>query len=504
MKKYIFIHYLLIVGVVLFSGCTDDFESINETKKEVKTIDIKYLLPTIQTDFMWQYAKDDVNDNVTLVMAQYFSQASYGNESNYIFREGMRNAYLEEMYRVILHCTTIMDLVAENDDLPEAQKNGWRLIATTLKVNAYQVVTDAYGPAIYSEAMSIESPTPAYDTQKEVYEGLMKELSDASKAVNGATDVDIFVGAQDLIYGGDIAQWQKYANSLLLRLCMRVSAVDAALSKQYFAMAIAPANGGVFTSNSDNALLPYGDSPSGNPLFETTFNSYDRGLLASSTMFDLQNRVNDPRKLLYWDSWQDQPLKYGDILGGEDSHWNYTSINPDLVGYKKYTTKVYGKVSNLPGIFMDYAEVELFLAEAAVRNYTDAGDAKAHYEAGISASINYYLDFLQGDYAADIPAYLTGEEVLWDNFTTSAQQLDRIGEEKYLALYLQGPEAWAEVRRLGRHIMQNPAGKTEADFPTRMQFSPQEWTINEANLNNVLSDLDGGDLHNSKVWWDIN
>ncbi len=503
MKKYIFIQYLLIVGVLFFTGCTEDFESINETKKEVKTIDVKYLLPTIQTDFMWQYLKDDVNGNVTLVMAQYFSQSSYGNESNYIFREGMRNAYVQEMYRIVLHCTTILDMVEANEDLSDAQRNAWRLIATTLKVNAYQVITDANGPAIYSGAMNIETPTPAYDTQKEVYQGLMTELSDASKAVNGNTDVDIFVGGQDLIYGGDIAQWQKYANSLLLRLCMRISDVDEALSKQYFAMAIAPENGGVFTSNSDNALLPYGDSPSGNPLFESTFNSYDRGLLASSTMFDLQNRVNDPRKAFYWDSWSDQPLKYGDILNGA-SHWNYASINPNLVGYKKYPTKWYGLVSDLPGIFMDYAEVELFLAEAAVRNYAGAGDAKTHYEAGVSASINYYLDFLKGDYAANIQAYLTGEEVVWDNLVTTDQQLDRIGEEKYLALFLQGPEAWAEVRRLGRHIMQNPDGKTEADYPTRMQFSPQEWTINEANLTKVLSDVEGGDLHTGKVWWDIN
>lgn len=490
--------------IFVVSACTEDFESINETHKSVKNIDIIYLLPTIQTDFMKQYMVDDVNDNAAMILAQYFSQSYYANESNYDFREGMRNAYFETMYRVILHCQTILDKVEAAENMSDAQKHAWNLIATTLRVNAYQVVTDAFGPVIYTQAMDINKPTPEYDTQRTVYEGLLKELSDASKAVNGATDVDIFVGSQDLIYGGDIALWQKYANSLLLRLAMRVSDVDEQLSKTYFAMAIAPANGGVFSSNDDNALLPYGDSPSGHPLFENTFNSTSRGLLASSTMFELQNRLADPRKQLYWDSWQDKALAFGDKLGGDESHWDYTSINPNLVGYKKFPDKWYGQVSDMPGIFMDYAEVELFLAEAAVRSYVDAGDAKVHYENGIRASISYYHNLLPDADASDVDGYLSGEEVNWDNFTNKEAQLARIGEEKYLALFLQGPEGWAEVRRIARHIMHVPNGKTDADYPTRLEFSPQEWTINEANLNKVLSDVDGEDSQTSKVWWDIN
>ena len=92
-----------------------------------------------------------------------------------------------------------------------------------------------------------------------------------------------------------------------------------------------------------------------------------------------------------------------------------------------------------------------------------------------------------------------------DQATTNKSKLVRNARQKWIALFLQGGEAWAEARRLDQPQFNVPPGKTDADIPMRLQFSSREWIINEANVKEAAAMLKGGkDDYTAKVWWDIN
>lgn len=495
-----------LLVVVMFS-CTQDFETINDNTKSTKEVHPKYLLPTAQSIAMNHYFNCDVNDIVTGVLCQHFSQPSYADESNYNFRDGMLDRNIGEFYMALANLKEIRSYVDEADDavFSKEAKEGWNLIVTTLESFCFQNITDVNGPAIYSKGFDlVGDPTPAYDSQRDIYVDLMEKLSSAVANVTNA-DVDMKLGNQDIIFHGDINLWRKFANSMLLRMAMRVSDADETLSQKFFALAIAPENGGVISSNDENALFTYHDSPSANSFFESVLDGWTPGVVASNTMYDIMVSTNDPRiDMFFGGPWYYEGLPYGQT----GTWWKYANINFDLIAFKSYKTNGYwygGGPEDLPGIFIDYAEVEFFMAEAAVRGYANAGDAATHYNNAITGSINYYADFLElGDVQTDIDAYLAGSEVDLEQALTPEDKLKRIGREKWVALFLQGGEAWAEARRLDAPTFNTPPGKTPADIPMRLKFSSREWVINDANVQAAAALLNGGeDSYTARLWWDV-
>ncbi|MCG8581455.1 MAG: SusD/RagB family nutrient-binding outer membrane lipoprotein [Bacteroidales bacterium] len=508
MKFKNMIKYLMsaLLVVALFA-CTEDFESINDNTKSAKEVHPKYLLPTAQSIAMNHYFNCDVNDIVTGVLCQHFSQPSYADESNYNFRDGMLDRNIGEFYMALANLKEIRSYVDDSDDavFSQEEKQGWNLIVTTLETFCFQNITDVNGPAIYSKGFDlVGDPTPSYDSQQDIYVDLMEKLS---ASITGVTnlDVDMKLGDQDIVFHGDISMWRKFANSMLLRLAMRVSDVDETLSRRYFAMAVDPANGGVITSNDENALFTYHDSPSANSFFENVLDGWTPGVVASNTMYDIMASTADPRiSMFFGGPWYYEGLPYGET----GTWWKFANINYDLIAFKNYKNNGYwygGGPEDLPGIFIDFAEVEFFLAEAAVRGYADAGDAKTHYNNAIAASIQYYADFLEmEDVQDDIDAYLASDVVDLDQATSPEAKIERIGREKWVALFLQGGEAWAEARRLDTPQFNVPPGKTVADIPMRLKFSSREWVINDANVQAAAALLNGGeDSYTARLWWDI-
>jgi len=506
-QRYIVNYFMLVLLMVGFFGCTEDFETINDNTKSTKVVHPKYLLPTAQSIAMNHYFNCDVNDIVTGVLAQHFSQPSYADESNYKFRDGLLDRNIGEFYMALANLKEIRKYVEAADDevFSAAEKEGWNLIVTTLEAFCFQNITDVNGPAIFSKGFDLENdPTPAYDSQQTIYNSLLQKLHAAVSGISNI-DVDMRLGNQDIIFKGQLTAWRKFANSMMLRMAMRLSDVDETVSRNYVAKAIDPQNGGVFTSNNENALFTYHDTPNGNRFFESVLDGWTTGVVASNTICDIMIETADPRLNMYFFTSWGPGLEYGHT----GNHWNYTRINYNLIAYKtmKAAGKWYGGgPADLPGIFIDYAEVEFFLAEAALRGYANTGDAKAHYDNAIRASINYYADFLGiEDVEEDITSYLASELVDLDQATTVEDKLARIGREKWIALFLQGGEAWAEARRLDQPQFNVPPGKTAADIPMRLKFSSREWIINESNVKEAASMLKGSnDTYTTKVWWDIN
>lgn len=508
MKQYINIKNL-VVAFMLFGlfSCTQDFETINDNTKSTKVVHPKYLLPTAQSIAMNHYFNNDVNDIVTGVLCQHFSQPSYAEESNYKFRDGMLDRNIGEFYMAIANIREMKSIIDEADEevFSKEQKEGWNLILMTLEAFCMQNITDVNGPATYSNGFDLQNdPTPAYDSQREIYVSLLTQLSSAVVGVTNP-EVNMALGSQDLIYGGDITAWRKFANSMLLRLAMRISDVDETLSRDYVARAIDPENGGVITANSENALLKYYDSPSANMFFENVLDGWTPGVVASNTIYDIMAGNDDPRINMYFGGpWYYSGLPYGET----GTWWKFANINYDLIAFKNYKNNGYwygGGPEDLPGIFIDHAEVEFFLSEAALKGYPNIGDATTRYNNAIQSSVQYYADFLEiEDVQTDIDTYLALPSVDLDQVNGIDAKLERIGREKWVALFLQGGEAWAEARRLDSPTFNVPTGKTEADIPMRLKFSSREWIINEANVKAAADMLNGGsDEYETRLWWDI-
>ncbi|MFA8433062.1 MAG: SusD/RagB family nutrient-binding outer membrane lipoprotein [Marinifilaceae bacterium] len=505
MKKFRYLPLLALAVLLGLSACTDEFEELNENTKSAKELEVKFLLPTAESILMNHYMNYDVNSNVTVVQAQHFSQADYSDESNFHFRDGLTDSYIGDYYTVLLNLHEIDQQVKSSPDavISKEAKTGWNLMVTTLKAFAFQCITDTNGPAMFKEAFNLEDKTPAYSSQEEIYKTLLADLYKAISQVEVSAQLDL--GEQDIIYNGNLESWRKFGNSMLLRLAMRIADVAPALSKDYFNKAVNE-NGGVFLSNKDNALFHYlPDTPNGNPIFESVFQN-GVPITSSNTIMDIQNATNDPRKWIFWTPGYDGSSEtYSDwnglAYGQSGAWWDFPYPN------RGYTGRYSAGKSDAPGVFIDYAEVEFFLAEAVLRGgYNVSGTANEHYNKAIEASIRYNAEIVEWSEEginSSVANYLAEPLVDLNQATTTQDKLYRIGREKWIALFWQGPEAWAEVRRLDAPAMNVPDGKTAADVPTRIIFSSREKVINGANVNAAAQLLKGGkDTYTAKLWWD--
>ncbi|MCD8409248.1 SusD/RagB family nutrient-binding outer membrane lipoprotein [Tenacibaculum finnmarkense] len=500
-----YISGMILSSTLILTSCTDGFEEANFDKKSPITVAPKYLLATAQTQLMNHYMNVDGQTNATAVQAQFFSESAYPSASLFDFSDNLEDRYMQGYYTPTLALSQIQNSIKNTPTtiISEEEKKGWKLITTTLTAFAMQNATDANGPAMYSDAFNLENKTPKYDSQEAIYTSLLKDLYAASSGIDVSTSFsDSDMTSQDIIFQGDFSKWQKFANSIMLRLAMRISDVAPAISKEYFNKAVNE-NGGVFTSSADNAIFQYLTSPNGSAWYETSTISRFPELAGSNTIIDIQNATNDPRKSIYWGGSTNPGLEYGKTFSSYSGKgkWDFPYVNQNYAGVGYWS---WGK-QDTPGIFIDYAEVEFFLAEAVVRGgYAVTGTAKEHYNKAIEASINFQAGIVEWDQAdidTAVTDYLAETTVDFDNAT---DKLKQIGREKWVALFFQGPEAWAEARRLDSPIMNIPSKKTAADLPVRLKFSTNERIVNSSNINEATKLLGaGGDEYTTKLWWDV-
>lgn len=512
--------YLLFGVTLIFSSCTKDFEELNKYPKSPEKVQAKYILPTAMGSIAFHYSDYSVNDNVMPVTSQHFAQTAYVDESRGIFRDALRDSYGGNYYTALSDLNNAKSIIEEelladkaaNDADAQGKYNFKKLIITTLEVFSFQCITDAYGPAMYKEAFNLENLTPKYNSQQEIYEDLLTKLA---SAVDSSSNLIDDLGDQDIIYGGNTSAWAKFANSLMLRMAMRISDINPTLSVQYVNKAVNE-NGGVFTSNADNALYQYlSSSPNQHPIYNAFKTRVE--IASSNTMIDIMKASNDPRlwEYIFWSPGWDYGSSSYSLWEGQE----YGSSSPNEYWESCYANKwLMGRwdagKADFPAIFIDYAEVKFFLAEAVVRGggYLITGTAKEHYDDAIEASIQFYASdatgwWPSGDAAVTtmVADFLVETEVDLDLALTTEDKLARIGTQKWVALFYQAPEAWAEARRLDAPTFNVPEGQVAADLPVRLKFSPREYIINQANVEAATSMLKGGsDEYTTKLWWDVN
>ena len=284
------------------------------------------------------------------------------------------------------------------------------------------------------------------------------------------------LGSYDLMYGGDAEMWKKFAASMALKLAVRAADVNT----QAAAVAQAAVAAGVFTSSADAAVLHYTASPPNtNPLWDDLVQSGRADFCAANTFADILNDLNDPRRGTYFRNLDAD----GDVIGAPYGLASSYALNSQPGDALEDPT--------LGSALMDYAEVEFLLADAAARGWSVGGSAADHYNAAVTASIEGW-----GGSATDAADYLAQTSVAWD----ATMWKERIGVQKWIAMYTRGNEAWATQRQYDYPAM-NVAEEAQTVTPYRMSYGIDEYSLNGSN---VAAARGGNDDRFSKVFWDAN
>ena len=329
-------------------------------------------------------------------------------------------------------------------------------------------------------------PTPKYDTQQAIYQAFFKELKEAvaqfdnGKAVTG-----------DILFAGNAAKWKKYANSLRMILALRLSKVDPTTGKAEFAAALADAAGHVAT-NADNVVYAFLDNNDFRNPWQATWDGRDDFGVSDVFIKALQDR-SDPRIVPFAD--KTAAGTYVGIPYGlrRDLLIQWTNKNPQYSrpSVAKFRTK------NAPGYIITAAQMLLCRAEAAQIGWTTE-DASKLYNDAIKASWEQW-----GVYdAATYTKYIS--DPANDLKSTTGKALEKIGTQKWIAVYPNGQEAWSEWRRTGYPALTPTpyAVNVSKQIPRRYGYPASEATLNKASNAEAVARIQGGDTHDGRVWWD--
>ena len=378
-------------------------------------------------------------------------------------------------------------------------------MARIMRVFIFHRVTDLYGDIPYSEAGKGYSDgilTPKYDSQEVVYMDMLKELEEAVAQISG----DGALGSADVIFGGSAAKWKAFGNSMMLRLAMRLTQVDAATAQAWAVKAIAA---GTMTSNDHIASVKHGDGSTGNRNGHGEVFLADQGSRISTSF--MSRMVNDPRKTRLFMRQSDKSQADADLMGMKNGLKNdpYTSLDGvsipaagDTGVYAMAATELQSLTA--PMVLQTYAEVEFLKAEAAIRGWISSSD-KAHYEAGVSAA----MKMLEGIYGttpisdADVSAYLAGDGA-YKTGGSVVERWEQVMDQYWIATYFNEYEAYSNWRRSGFPTItatRHPNSYTNGQFMVRMIYPTSESGNNAANYAAAVANQ-GADEYTTPLWWD--
>lgn len=474
MKKIFLIAF--IIGLTVTS--CEDFEGWNVDDKNPSEVPASYLLTSTQKDLFQRMVSTSVNYNIFRLFAQYWTETQYTDEVNYDIRgRDIGGTLFTYLYRdVLIDLQAARTQVNENESLDESTKSAQLGVIGLMEAFTWSVLVDTYGDIPYTEAlMGVDNLTPVYDNDEDIYADLFNRIDTALANLDAGSQS---FGASDLIYDGSTSQWKKFGNSLKLRMAVRIADYDhdkaATLAKEAVA-------GGVFTSEDDNFAFPFeATPPNTNPVWVSLVQSGRDDFLVADTFVDLITPLNDPRTSVYLADNKDPYA--GAPYGAGAAFTDYTHI-----GDPWYQP-------DLEGVLLSYDEVQFLLAEAVERGLIE-GDAEAYYNKGVTASILYW-----GGTEAEADAYLAQPSVAYDTAGDSWKEV--IGNQKYIALYGRGFEAWSTWRLLDYpNTFTRPAVSEEA-VPRRYLYGNSEKDVNPDNYAAGSAAM-GGDKKDSRVFWDI-
>jgi hypothetical protein len=471
------LYKILAPVLLLTASCTKNIEQYNAETKRPAAVPAGTLFNNAVKVLSDGMATASVNANVFRHVVKHWGQATNQEEAQYDFlTRAINTAWWTRMYRdVINDLRDAKRLVTADATLTDGVKANQLAMLDIIEVYAWGVLVNTFGNVPYTDALDNNKLFPVYDDAKTVYDDILKKLATDIGNLNTASAG--FVATEDFLYSGNVGQWIKFANTLYMRLAIVIADVDNATAKA----AIEAASPNAISAAADNTVFKYlASPPNNNPLYDQLVTSGRSDFIAAKDLMDVLNNMSDPRKPQYFGV-NNVGQYVGAVVGQVVS---FATISKP--GAKFYAP-------DFPNILADYVETEFLRAEAIERGYTVTGTAEGHYNNAIRASIIAW-----GGTNAEADTYLARTDVAYTTATGDWRQ--KIGFQKWIALYNRPYDGWVELRRLDYPQMPLPVG-ARTGFPNRLAYPGNEQQLNGTNYTKAASDI-GGDKFETKLWWD--
>jgi hypothetical protein len=503
---------VIIASVFLWTGCTKNYYDRNTDPTRLTSLtteDIKGLFTNAEYMAMYsgdgsaeyQYAQGFFAD----LYAQYSAITATFDPTD---RYNITQEWIQEQWIGTFRAMAPIVNILKQTTAPE--QKALNAIARIWKVWTVHRATDYYGPFPYTY-IGYDSTVIPYDNQKDIYLDLFKELKEATADLSQNISQPSYESA-DVIFGGDNAKWLKFANTLRLRLAIRISKVEPAMAKEEGEAAVA---GGVMTELGDDAYLQSSGVNYNGYLRQSGWNEFRM----SETMESYLEGYGDPRLSKFW-----QPAVNTGEYKGVRNGMNVAEIvaaenEPDNTsGPSNYLLPE--NMSTTPSTVMYAAEAYFLRAEGVLNGWDMGATAKELYDTGIELSlrtwgitdalaITTYVNssntpsapggYFNSPAVATIPVKFAAD---------AATQREQIGTQKWIALFPEGHEAWASFRQSGFPKLYPLIHSDNPDAPVgtfikRIPFLNYDRDRNGPAVDAAADLLGGPDNIGTRLWWDV-
>lgn len=513
--------------IAIESSCTKNFEKYNTNPRALDSVTFLYdgenvggYFPNMEKsvfhtdDYQYQLQQNLNGDIYSGYMMSGDPFQGGINNTNYGLVPGWNQTAFDLGFQQVMAGWYQINLRAATSN-PD-----FAALATIIKVEAMHRVTDIYGPIPYTHYGQGVFST-VYDSQQTVYETFFKELDaaitqlDATIAKDPAAAKTTSFANYDNVFGGDYTEWVKFANSLRLRLAIRISMVEPTLAKTEAEKSAADP-GGMMVANSDDAYLKAANGLTFvNPIWICDISYTD--IQMGAPMECYLKGYNDPRVKAEF-----KPNTSGDYRGIRQGV--PIAANGDYGQASYFTIGQYDKIK-----WMTAAETAFNRAEGVLRGWNmGGGTAQSYYEQGVTLSMEEqgvpvgsyltdatsteapYVDLVSS--ANNVPKgspYLSTVTIKWNDADTYQRKLERIITQKWLAGWPDGEEAWAEYRRTGYPVLMpvvinNSHGTIDSQIEIRrLPFPQDEVNNNGPAVQKAITLLGGPDNGGTRLWWDL-
>ncbi len=501
-----FLNYILLASILMYSSaCDSNFDELNTNKVSATAIDPAFQLnaaivgcayPNGSLVYDVGVVQQIVTPNSGLV-----SGANY-NQDNRTLTQELWQGY----YRNVIKNTR--DVINQVEDDPT--RANLMNMARIIQAFAFMVLTDDYGSIPYFEGgkgYSEQIYLPVYDSQEVIYADLIKELTEATTALNLSGNIE----SADILYGGDLNKWKDFGYSLLLRAGMRLSEVDPTTAAQVVQTAV---QGGVILTNQDNAQInhdPNYTNPIGNFLNSTEASNF----YLTKPFVDYLRSNNDPRLSAIAVTYvgaksgpeqtpanqtYDASVHEGLPMGNDNVGAVNAASALGLASFYEFAQADRRRITKntSPTFLVTASQNYLLMAEARERGWLTSGTVEEYYNAGVRAHMNQLgiVDEASTISTSEINQYLE------DNPFEPSMALEQINTQYWVSSFLNGPEAFANFRRSGfPELTPNPYPGKEVEFINRLTYPNSEISVNSENVQAAIS-AQGADNLATKVWWD--
>lgn len=486
MKFILHKNYLLVLLFLSLEACSQ-YLDVNVTPNNPTSVTPAVLLPGAQAGTAFANASE--LNRFASVLIQQLAGANNSPATYDIFQTN--GADLENQWRFELYNGALINYQKLIESGEATNAKSYSGIAKIMKAYTFSLITDIWGDIPYSQALQGETfTTPRLDKQEDIYKGNaslgIQSLFDLVR--EGIKDLDatssVNPGADDLVYGGDLAKWKQAGNTILLKFAATVSRKEPALATSVINEVLTGNN--YIKANTGDMNVTFGASVgSQDPRYTYTIISvFKDDLILSTRYLNLLNSLNDPRLPIFFTK---PAANYVTI----DNGFRGTLPSP-TTSWSRYNKYITGNAGEGPVRLVTNFQRAFMLAEAALRLGTP-GNPQALYTEGITASMT-----LAGLTAEQIKTYLTANPAVATLTGTTDEKIAQIITQKYIAFTGNGLEAWDDYRRTGYPVLlpsQNAAG-IDGSRPVRAVYINSEIQRN-SNFPNPPPQT------NVRVWWDV-